>query len=148
MVDTAWQRQVVNSPDQKVRARFGAGRVMSVQGSTITIALPNDRVLQRCSPLRLQVQGLLSTDLDATVDLQLAVNSAAAAQPEPARSGGRPSPSSAPPPGDDEAPHLDEDIGDVHQLADAADHTVDAVQRITDVFPGSQLVDTDQETSP
>ena len=147
MVDAAWERQILNAPDQKVRARFGAGRVMSVQGSTVTVALPNDRVMQRCSPLRLQVQALLTTHLDSDVKLELVVNSAAAAQPEPPRTGGRPSPSS-PPPGDDDAPHLDEDIGDVHQLDDAPDHNVDAVQRITDIFPGSKLVDTDQETSP
>jgi DNA polymerase-3 subunit gamma/tau len=148
MIDSAWQRQVVNSADQKVRARFGAGRVKSVQDSTVTIALPNERVLQRCDPLRLQVQQLLSTDLDAVVSLQLVVDSAAAAQPEPTRPGGRPSPSAAPPVDDSDAPHADEDIGDVHQLADATDHTVDAVQRITDVFPGTELVDIDQETPP
>jgi hypothetical protein len=120
---------------------------MSVEGSTVTVALPNDRVMQRCSPLRLQVQALLTTHLDTDVKLELVMNSAAAAQPEPPRTGGRPSPSS-PPPGDDDAPHLDEDIGDVHQLEDATNHTVDAVQRITDIFPGSELVDTDQETTP
>ena len=147
MVDAAWERQILNAPDQKVRARFGAGRVMSVQGSTVTVALPNDRVMQRCSPLRLQVQALLTTHLDTDVKLELVMNSAAAAQPEPPRTGGRPSPSS-PPSGDDDAPHLDEDIGDVHQLEDATDHTVDAVQRITDIFPGSELVDTDQESTP
>jgi hypothetical protein len=147
MVDTAWQRQVVHAPDQKVRARFGAGRVMSVNDSTVTIALPNDRVLQRCDPLRLQVQQLLSTDLDATVNLKLVVDSAAAAQPEPSRTGDRPPPLAAPA-DDGDTPHLDEDIGDVHQLTNATDHTVDAVQRITDVFPGSELVDVDQETPP
>jgi DNA polymerase III subunit gamma/tau len=147
MVEAAWQRQVVNAPDQKIRARFGAGRVMSVDGSTVSIALPNARVLERCTPIRLQVRDLLSTDLGAVVDLQLVVDASAAAQPEAPRPGGRTAPMPSAQPDEGEAADLDDDIGDVHQLEDATDHAVDAVQRIADVFPGSELVDVDQEPS-
>jgi DNA polymerase-3 subunit gamma/tau len=139
--EAAWDRQVTASPDQKVRARFGAGRPVAVEGTTVVVALPNDRVAQRCAPLRQQVADALSSDLGMAVTVELRVDPHGAAQPEPARSGSRPTASDAPP-ADDVIP---DDIGDVHSLPDATDLTTDDVQRITEVFPGSALVEVDQE---
>jgi len=140
-----WHDHVLQSADQKVRARFGTGRIVGGEQGTVVVAVPNDRVLQRCLPLKAQVQQVLSDQLGAPVTLELRVDPAAAAQPEPARAGSRPQPAADDP---EVVEAQAEEIGDVHDLADAEDQFVDDIARLTEAFPGSKLIEPDQEPKP
>lgn len=141
----------MQSPDQKVRARFGTGRLTGATDRTVIVALPNDRVLQRCKPLVPELQKLLAADLGGPVTIDLRVDAAGAAQPEPSRSAGHTpvAPATGDSPTDDSgaAEELD-DIGNIDELEDAGDQGTDVVARLTEAFPGSELIEPDQETTP
>jgi DNA polymerase III subunit gamma/tau len=137
-VTAAWDRQVLQSTEQKLRARFVASRVVGIDGNVIQVAVPNDRVRQRCEDVRLSAESALSGALGGAVKVRIDVDPAGAAPPTPPRGATPP-----PPPDDDEA-DLPADFAEVAQLDDAATGPDDPVDRFTEVFPGATLVEPDQ----
>jgi DNA polymerase III subunit gamma/tau len=141
-VVSAWDRSILQSPVQKVRARFVATRVIGVDGDVVEVAVPNERVRQRCEDVRLQAEGSLGEALGRAMAIRLVVDAAGAAPPVPPRD------VVAPPPTADDAnaaadDDLPADFAEVAQLENATVGSDDPVDRFTDAFPGSTLVDSD-----
>lgn len=170
MVARAWHSLVTESSDQKVRARFGTGRLVDSTSGVVVVALPNDRVLQRCLPLVPNLQRQLSEELGTKLTIDLQVDPAAAGSPPPGGSpGGAPGGAPSGPPGDrggaadgagGGAPgdpgyddggydHSDDpDIDSVHDLEDADGPVVDDIALLTEAFPGSELIESSEEPTP
>ena len=119
-----------------MRARLGPARVVAVEGNTVVLMLPNERAVQRGSELLPAAREALIAALGRSVDLDLQVGA-----PDP-RPGDRRVGSGGPLPAPDE-PHDDEDVGDVATLVDADAGPTDDLERVAEVFPGIELVETD-----
>ncbi len=124
---------------QKVRVRFKGGQVDSVEGSTVNFAVPNAIHRDRCADVGHEVEAALSDHFGQAVTLQIVVDSnASAPAPDPARA----APAATKTPTGD----ADEDIGPVEDLADATEQSANGIDRLTEAFPGSTVVEaaTDQ----
>ncbi len=137
VVTEAWQRSVTQSADQKVRARLGPAIVVAVEGSTVVVTLPSERAVQRGGDLRDAAREALSGELGRAVDIDIRLGTLEA---EPQRRGATPKPA------DLGAP--DEDVGDVASLLDAEAAPTDVLERVTEVFPGAEVVEVDPEPAP
>lgn len=162
VVARAWHGLVTESSDQKVRARFGTGRLVDSTAGVMVVALPNDRVLQRCLPLVPDLQRQLSAELGTKLTIDLQVDPAAAGSPPPgsvpsgspgARSGAADDIGGGVPDdpgyagGSPDHPD-DPDIDSVHDLEDADGPVVDDIALLTEAFPGSELIESSEEPTP
>lgn len=138
VVNEAWDRSVTHASDQKMRARLGPGRVIAVEGDTIVVTLPSERAVQRGSELVAAAASVLTEALGRTVTVDLRVG---ATNPRDPRDTPRSSAAAAGSP-------PDEDVGDIESLVNADDAPTDDLQRVADVFPGTELVDTDPNPAP
>ena len=158
---TAWQSTVLGSLSNRARARYGAGRFVA-SDSAAEFALPNPIHRDRCEDLRDEVEGALEQHFGRPVPLRLVVDGSPVApapdrQPDPPRPAGPPPAATSdapvapePPPEpvresrppDPEPPDDDLDhIGDVSELDDADVTAPSTMERITELFPGAEVVD-------
>ena len=112
----------------RVRARFLAGQVAGVNGDVIDYVLPTDSQVKRCESVRVDVEQAAS----ATFGVPLKITLRAGGEPVPPA--GRPAPAQA-------APVQEESEIDVTDLTDAGTMNATVVDRITDVFPGAEVLD-------
>jgi hypothetical protein len=118
----AWGDTVVGTLPGPAKARFLAGRFVDVEPGAAVFALPNEMHRARCEELRPAVEAALAAHFGRPVPLKLVVE---VARPEP-------DPAAA-----DEAEHVDLD-----DLVDAPATPVrSAAERLTDAFPGAQLLE-------
>lgn len=115
------------------RARFLAGSVTSIDNGVVRFELPSDAQMQRCEKYRGEVESAIQATFDPGLTLQLAVGDGGT----PPQPGLRPTGSVAPTRSVEELP-ANEDV-DVTDLTDA-DVDQSAVTRITDVFPGAEVL--------
>jgi hypothetical protein len=128
----AWGDTILDRLDQGARTRFKDGRFLRVDGATAVFALPSVIHVERATPRVPDVQSILSEHFATNLQLQLVVDEVSQAPPdEEVRH--------APPP--DEV--AVEDIGPVEELRDATDLEATHLERITQAFPGAELVDDD-----
>lgn len=138
VVAEAWQRSVTHATDQKVRARLGPAQVVALEGTTVVVTLPNERAVQRGSELRDAARDALVADLGRHVDLDIRVGGGHAPAPD----------RDATPPTSAALAEPDEDVGDVAGLLNADTAPTDDLARVTDVFPGAEVVETATEPTP
>jgi len=112
------------------RARFLAGRVAAVDGETIKFLLPSEGQIRRCEPYKVEVETAIAEAFGVSLKIVLGVDDTPSNSPMT----GRPAPT-APAPVQDEA-----DI-DIHDLTDANVANATVVDRITDVFPGAEILE-------
>ena len=112
------------------RARFLAGRIAAVDGDTIAFVLPSEGQIRRCEPYKAEVEAAVTEAFGRPLKIALGVDDT----PAPSPMTGRPAPA-APMPVQDEA-----DI-DIHDLTDADVGNATVVERITDVFPGAEILE-------
>jgi DNA polymerase III subunit gamma/tau len=140
---SAWP-QVMGRLSNKARARYQAGRWTEV-GPPAVFSLPNPIHRDRCDDVRVDVEDALADHFGAPVPVSLVVDGGAASAPPPAAA-----PTAAPPPapavvadpGPDPEPFDEADeIGDVDELADADLPAMSSVDRLTEMFPGAEVVE-------
>jgi DNA polymerase-3 subunit gamma/tau len=131
----AWGDTVFGSLPQKAKVRFGAGRWLDVDDAAV-FALPNAIHQSRCEDCRGDVEAALAAHFGHPVPVRLVVDDA---PPEP-RGSSRPEPN----PAEDEAELAEQiDSIDLDDLTDAPDADRTGIDRITELFPGAELVEED-----
>ena len=124
--------EVLDSLNQKVRARFRQGRLTDVTNNVITFAYPSALPADRADEVKLELENALGQHFKSAVSVAVIVDAS--------RSGGgaaaRPRSPQPKAPSDSE-----EDIGPVSELTDADDSSNSMVERLTEAFPGAKLVD-------
>jgi DNA polymerase-3 subunit gamma/tau len=125
----AWGDHVLASlRGSAAKARFAGGRFVAVEDGAAVFGLPNAVHRDRCEECRTDVEAALAAHFGRPVPLRLVVDTGAV------------------PPPTGSAAHLPDDDGpvDVHDLVDAPAETVSGVDRLTQAFPGAQLMEGDQ----
>lgn len=119
----------------RARARFQAAKFVRIDGAAAVFELPNEVHRERCEQLRAEVEGTLAEVTGQPVPLQLV----AAQDGEADRGPGSGSQMSGTGLGASEG----DDLIDLDQLQDAPPDGRSTVERITDAFPGSTVLDND-----
>jgi len=109
------------------RARFLAGYVESVDGNTINFVLPSESQVTRCEKYRNEVEGAIAEAFGVPMTLAMRADDAPAPTP------GVPNAPASEPQAESEV--------DIHDLTDADVGNATVVDRITDVFPGAEVLD-------
>jgi hypothetical protein len=148
-LESAWPA-VLARLTNKARARFNAGHFVGVDAAA-EFALPNAIHRDRCEELRADVESALAEHFGHPVPMRLVVGGASGPSQGPLSSASdassdapgaaRPGPSSSEPASDDADPHDMADIGDIADLADADDVATSSLDRLTELFPGAQVVE-------
>ncbi|MEM7341152.1 MAG: DNA polymerase III subunit gamma/tau [Actinomycetota bacterium] len=119
---------------QKVRSRFRGGQVLGVDGSTVRFGVTHAIHRERCMEVKGDVEAALAANLGQPVTIQVEVDGAPAPAPEAPTA---PQPRSAPADPVAEAA----DVGPVEDLVNANDTASNSVDRLTQAFPGSEVID-------
>ncbi len=122
-----WADDVIPRLRGLAKALFKLGRVVDSDEDTVTVGLPNRAHLERCEQKRGEAEEALTAALGRPTRMVLVVGGDD--DPGPARS----SPTAA---GDDQGDEIDLD-----SLVDAPTQARSGVDRVTDAFPGAQVVD-------
>ncbi|MEZ5142517.1 MAG: hypothetical protein R2726_08380 [Acidimicrobiales bacterium] len=124
----AWGDDVLPRLPQKARVRFAGGRWVDVDDAAV-FGLPNQHHLRRCDEVRAEAEAALQAHFGRAVPIRLVVDGdAAPAVPSDA------GPVTAP-------DVVDEEPVDPDELVDATDVADRGLDRITELFPGAELVD-------
>ncbi len=135
----AWADKVMPSLGGLAKAMYGVGRFLEVDASSAVFALPNEAHRRKCDQRRTEVEAALSTHVGRPVTLRLVVDDG--------RPGERPAgPPSSPPPAQGGRPPDVEDFAsiDIDALEDAPHDRRDGVARLSEAFPGAELVQHDE----
>jgi DNA polymerase III subunit gamma/tau len=137
----AWGDRVLGGLRPKVKMLFAAGRFLDDRDGQAAFALPNATHVQRCEPLRADVEAALAAEFGRPVPLVLVVDGAADSPPvpPPATSGRS---DEASPGGSSPTPAADElaDIGPVEDLEDAGSAST-GLEQVTEVFGKVELIE-------
>jgi hypothetical protein len=134
-ITLAWGDVVLGKLPRAAKTLYSAGRFVEVRGDgAVLFALPNEPHMKRCEELRPMVEQVLADHLGRSVTLALTVDegSPPAAAPAP-----KAPPRTAPPPS---VVHEPEEVIDVHELVDAPPDNRTSVDRLTEAFPGAELL--------
>ena len=126
----AWGDTVLGGLPQKARVRLAGGRWVDVDGAAAVFGLPNQHHLRRCEEVRAEAEAALQAHFGRPVPIRLVIDDEAS---PPAATSATGSP--LPP---DQA---DEEPLDPAELVDAGDVAGRGIDRITELFPGAELVD-------
>ncbi len=129
MLTAGWSA-MLDGQSTPARARFLAGRVVSVHGDTITFVLPSEGQIRRCEPYKAEVEAAVTEAFGQPLKIALGVDDT----PTPSPMTGRPAPA-APAQAQEDA-----DV-DIHDLTDADVGNATVVDRIADVFPGAEILE-------
>ncbi len=121
----AWADHVLGGLRPVAKGLFGAGRFAAADHGVVTFALPTDAMRRKCETRRHEVESALAAYFGRPVPLQLAVDGSTAAQ---MADGGAPGDSLA-------------DPFDVDDLRDAPPDPRSGLDRLTQAFPGAEIVD-------
>ena len=127
----SWGEELLPKLSKKARARFSAGRPVSVDENGVTIALPNEPHLRRCSELLGELETAIKNTFGVLVPVLLAVDDQSLSSLSP------PNPVKPPPPVNN-----DEDL-DLSDLVEADPNSGSAVERLSQAFPGAEIVESE-----
>lgn len=127
---TGWTT-MLDGQSTPARARFLAGRVDAVEGDKVHFVLPTEGQIQRCEKFRKEIEAAL--EMTFGTPLTLVMRADDSPPPSPMRSPATPAPAAA--------SVQDESEIDIHDLTDADVGNASVVERITDVFPGAEVLD-------
>ena len=114
---------------KKARARFSAGKPVSVDQNGVTIALPNEPHLKRCSELVGEVEAAIKNTFSISVPVLLSVDGSSISSIPSTN------PVKPPKPIDN-----DEDL-DPSDFVEADPNSGSAVERLSQAFPGAEIVE-------
>lgn len=133
-LNQAFDTDLLDGLEQKVRTRFKSGRFLSVADGRATFGVPNAHYVSRVQEVTGDVEGAIQRALGGTLKIEVVVDESSVPPP---RGGPPASQSSTPPPSpSDEAA----DVGAIEELDDASDIAGSSVDRLTQAFPGAQVV--------
>jgi len=140
----AWGDVLLAKIPRAAKALFSAGRFVEVDERGAVFALPNAPHMKRCEEHRDAIERVLAEHFGRPVSLTLTVDDAA---PTP-RAAAAPAPAAkAPPtkvaPTDAESEHIAEEVVDIDELEDAPSDRRSGVDRLTQAFPGAELLGED-----
>ena len=131
-VRSVWADTVLAGLAGRNKALFRTGELLSLDGTTLRIGVPNDPQLEQCRPGIPAVAHAVSQALGQTISVELVVSGRAGAPP------------SAPPASEPEVPPLPDDaemdeVGDASALKEAHQVTTStlAASKILKAFPGA-----------
>ncbi len=127
----SWGEELLPKLSKKARARFSAGRPVSVDDNGVTIALPNEPHLRRCSELLGELETAIKNTFGVLVPVLLAVDDQSLSSLSP------PNPVKPPTPVNN-----DEDL-DLSDLVEADPNSGSAVERLSQAFPGAEIVESE-----
>ena len=127
----SWGEELLPKLSKKARARFSAGRPVSVDENGVTIALPNEPHLRRCSELLGEVEASIKNTFGVAVPVLLSADGSSASSISP------PNPAKPPKPIKN-----DEDL-DFSGLVEADPNSGSAVERLSQAFPGAEIVESE-----
>jgi len=124
------------------RAIYANGRVVTVDGSAVTLAMANAPTRARAEQSRGQVEAALSEVVRTPVTLRL-IDETDAPAPAAGRSGAGSVPAAATGAATDATDDTDDadEVVDVHELDDAPPPAASGLDRIQQAFPGATLVE-------
>jgi len=125
----SWREELLPKLSKKARARFSAGKPVSADENGVTIALPNEPHLRRCRELLGEVEAAIKNTFGVVVPVLLSVEDLSASSISP------PNPTKPPKPIKN-----DEDL-DVSDLVEADPNSGSAVERLSQAFPGAEIVE-------
>jgi len=126
----SWGEELLPKLSKKARARFSAGRPVSVDGNGVMIALPNEPHLRRCSELLGEVEASIKNTFGVAVPVLLSVDGSSSSISPP-----KPEKPSKP-------VKNDEDL-DLSGLVEADPNSGSAVERLSQAFPGAEIVESE-----
>ncbi len=141
----AWADHVLTALRPAVKARFAAGRFVSVDDAGAVFGLPNQAHRDKCDERRADVEAALADHFGQPVPLRLVVDDGSGgAEPPPRPDAG---PAAAP---TDETDETDEDEVasiDPAELVDApSTASGGGLDKLTEAFPGAELVEEEERT--
>ena len=125
----SWGEELLPKLSKKARARFSAGKPASVDEKGVTISLPNEPHLKRCSELLGELEASIKNTFGVEVPVLLSVGASpasSASPPEPAKPA--------------KPIKTDEDL-DFSDLVEADPNSGSAVERLSQAFPGAEIVE-------
>ena len=125
----SWGEELLPNLSKKARARFSAGKPVSVDENGVTISLPNEPHLRRCSELLGEVEASIKNTFGVVVPVLLSVDASPVSSTSP------PDPAKPPKPIKN-----DEDL-DLSDLVEADPNSGSAVERLSQAFPGAEVVE-------
>ena len=125
----SWGEELLPKLSKKARARFSAGKPVSVDENGVTISLPNEPHLRRCSELLGEVEASIKNTFGVVVPVLLSVDASPVSSTSP------PDPAKTPKPIKN-----DEDL-DLSDLVEADPNSGSAVERLSQAFPGAEVVE-------
>ena len=148
-VTAAWSAVAPDLPP-RVRNRYSGGRLTGVEQGTVLFGFPNDHYLARCEELRPEVEGALARQLGRAVPVRLVVDTSSPdpslgrAAPPRTSSGASSRSASV---DDHEATTMSDELhpDEVADLPIADDAASSGVERVTAVFPGAEILETDPD---
>ncbi|MBT7132768.1 MAG: DNA polymerase III subunit gamma/tau [Actinobacteria bacterium] len=126
-----WQTTLLSGLSKRARARLSAVQFVECEGNTVVMGLPNEPHRARCEELIPEAEAALSHHFSTEIKVRLVVKAAA----------------SPPPPSPEKEVQTqkvkdDEDAAtDLTELTDASPDEGSAVDRVTQAFPGAEVVD-------
>lgn len=126
---------VLAGVSQKARSKFRLGNVMGVAGNQIQFGLPNTFGLERCEAVKAEMEDALTAHFGQPVLIDLKLDTEATPPPVVEA----PKPAAATP-----APSVEEQaeaVGDLNELTDAGDTASTGLDRLTEAFPGAEIVE-------
>ena len=123
---------LLEASSQKVRARFRSGHFTAVEGDTATFAVPNIHVVERCDEVKSEVETALANKVGRPIAIDVVVD---AGEGPPSKM--KPTAKPKPPQSNDDP----DEVLDVSELKDASDVASNSIDRLTQAFPGSRVID-------
>jgi DNA polymerase-3 subunit gamma/tau len=132
----AWSSGVLDHLPAGARALYRAGQFVGVDGGVALFALPSRVHRDRCEAKVAEVERSLAEHFGRAVPLRLVVDESRN-RPDPGGPGGV----AARPPIEEPDDADFDDVGDVHQLADAPSTASTGIDLLREAFPGAEIVE-------
>ena len=127
----SWAEELLSKLSKKARARFSAGRPVLVDETGVTIALPNEPHLRRCSELLGELEAAVKNTFGVVMPVLLSVDDQSISS--------LPTPNPVKPP---KPVNNDEDL-DLSELVEADPNSGSAVERLSEAFPSAEIVESE-----
>ena len=127
----SWAEELLSKLSKKARARFSAGRPVLVDETGVTIALPNEPHLRRCSELLGELEAAVKNTFGVVMPVLLSVDDQSVSS--------LPTPNPVKPP---KPVNNDEDL-DLSELVEADPNSGSTVERLSEAFPGAEIVESE-----